>query len=126
MKLNCKPGDLAIIVSADHERNIGQIVEVIETHDGRTPFQLPWNGHVWLARTVSGRRTLSYYFTAKGCFMSHARGPVPDARLRPITGLPDHEGLREDIGQPVLALVAEHKHRGLAEVVAAPVDGSGT
>ncbi len=61
-----------------------------------------------------------------GKFANYAIGPVPDARLRPITGLPDHEGLRKDIEQPVVGPIAEHKQRGLVEMVAAPIDGSGT
>ncbi len=33
MKLNCKPGDLAVIVSAKDARNIGKIIEVLELLD---------------------------------------------------------------------------------------------
>jgi hypothetical protein len=63
--LNCKVGDLAIVVSAVHAENIGQIVEVLGPQC-KKPFDLAGQGHTWQVRTVSGRETLCYRRNTKG------------------------------------------------------------
>lgn len=100
--LNCKVGDLAIVIRSQVPENIGQIVEVLGPQDGR-PFTLPWPGHCWRVRAVSRRRTLTYHFTfpkvgsvprkERRCY-----GPVPDAFLRPVSGLVDPQQVSEDLG----------------------------
>mgnify|MGYP000361127339 CR=1 FL=1 len=85
-KLNCKVGDLAIVVSATLVENIGHLVEVIGLQRGK-PFRLNGSGHVWQVRTVSGRKTLHYRYRDDGTFVKLATGPVPDRRLRPVSGL---------------------------------------
>jgi len=84
-KLNCKVGDLAIVVSATLVENIGDLVEVIGIHRGK-PFRFHDSDHVWQVRTVSGRKTL-YYLFLDGKIRKLAVGPVPDRRLRPVSGL---------------------------------------
>ena len=86
MGLRCKVGDLAVVVNAEQTSNLGQIVEVLGLPTNR-PFKLNGPGHVWQVRTVSGRKSL-HYRMPKGHFRHLAIGPVPDCRLRPITGLP--------------------------------------
>jgi len=89
MNLNCKVGDLAIVVSARLERNTGQIVEILGPHSGK-PFALPGLGHIWLVRAVSGRRSLHYCRQSTGkVFSRRTIGPVPDRRLRPLRPLDD-------------------------------------
>jgi hypothetical protein len=95
--LNCKVGDLAIVVSAVHAENIGQIVEVLGPQC-KKPFDLAGQEHTWQVRTVSGRETLCYRRNTKG-FVRIERfveGPVPDCRLRPVTGLEDGDTAQED------------------------------
>ena len=86
-QLNCAIGDLAIVTSAVLPENLGQIVEILGPQTGK-PFALVGAEHFWEVRTVSGRPTLVYRFRG-----AHTRirrsvvGPVPDCRLRPISGL---------------------------------------
>jgi hypothetical protein len=94
-KLNCKPGDLAIVVSAEQQQNIGQIVEVLGPPTGK-PFNLPGHHYVWQVRAVSGRATL-HYRHADGRLVQHVEGPAPDFRLRPVSGLDDGEKAQEDV-----------------------------
>jgi len=44
-----------------------------------------------VARTVSGRKTL-HYRDLFGKIRKLAKGPVPDRRLRPVSGLTDANG----------------------------------
>ena len=93
-KLNCKIGDLAIVVNAKVTENIGQLVEVKGPHRGR-PVRLSAPGHVWQVRTVSGRKTLQYRYR-DGRVVEYATGPVPDCRLRPVSGLTGVDTLAEE------------------------------
>ena len=86
-KLNCAPGDLAIVIDAKIPDNIGHIVEVLgpfASHQHR----LTETGQVWKVKTVSGRRSLHYRF-ADGQRFTCSEGPVPDHVLRPVSGLPE-------------------------------------
>ena len=96
-KLNCKVGDLAIVVNAENPDNVGQIVEVLGRKRKRG-IDLTGPGHVWDVRTVTGRATLCYrYHLEDGRIAKHAEGPVPDCRLRPVSGLTDDDAVREDV-----------------------------
>lgn len=89
--LNCKVGDLAIVVNTDLPQNLGQIVEVLGVQTGK-PHTLSGGGHIWQVRTVSGRATLTYRFDeAVPRFVQHEEGPAPDRCLRPVSGLPDDD-----------------------------------
>lgn len=92
-KLNCKAGDLAIVVSTELPENLGQIVEVLGLQTG-TPVELTGLGHVWRVRALGGRRTLFYRFNNDGRIVQHAEGPAPDRCLRPISGLLDDVAAR--------------------------------
>jgi hypothetical protein len=107
-KLNCTIGDLAIVTTAEQPENLGQIVEILGTQTD-APFSLSGPGHVWQVRTVSGRRTLAYWFKADGHVVRCAVGPAPDCRLRPVSGL--QEGKATESGRE--ALCAEHVGRGI-------------
>jgi hypothetical protein len=84
--LRCKPGDLAIVVSAKLPQNVGQIVEVLGPQTGK-PFRITDQGHVWQVRAVSGRASLHYCFEKTGRIVQEVEGPVPDCRLRPVSGV---------------------------------------
>lgn len=96
-KLNCRVGDLAIVVNAQLPQNLGQIVEVIGL-PSNVPFPLPGPGHVWLVRTVSGRDALYYRFEKTGRVVRHAEGPVPDCRLRALPGLDPCQEIERSLG----------------------------
>lgn len=83
MDAQCKAGDLAIVVHAFHRGNLGRIVEVVGPHDGTGDLVFREGGVVWLVKcaqpmtwTVGKKRFRRKY------------GPVPDAVLKPIRGLP--------------------------------------
>lgn len=106
-KLNCRPGDLAVVISAELPENIGLIVEVVGPWRGRR-LQLRGQGHVWKVRTAGQRKALTYRWSG-GRKERRAEGPVPDHRLRPVSGLPDEAaGNKEDsvrVAAPRAALV---------------------
>lgn len=102
MQLNCKVGDLAVVVSAELSENLGQIVEILAPATG-IPFLLVESRQVWQVVTVSGRKTLLYRFNQEnGRVDQHSEGPVPDRCLRPVSGLTDggEEPTGADIGRP--------------------------
>lgn len=83
MGAQCKAGDLAIVVHAFHRGNLGRIVEVVGLHDGTGDLVFREGGVVWLVKcaqpmtwTVGKKRFRRKY------------GPVPDAVLKPIRGVP--------------------------------------
>lgn len=112
-KLNCKPGDLAIVVNAQHPENIGQIVEVLGPATSK-PFKLTVLGHVWRVKTVSGRDTLFYHYDISGRIVRYVEGPVPDFCLRPVSGLDDGDAVREDVA--VKKVAPRRKRRPVALV----------
>ena len=90
-QLNCKVGDLAIVVNTELPQNLGQIVEVLGAPTSK-PLTLNGRGHIWRVRTVSGRKTLTYLFHKSGQRKQYAVGPAPDRCLRPVSGLTDLDG----------------------------------
>ena len=95
MTLRCKIGDLAIVVNAEQQQNLGNLVEVMGLPSG-APLTLTGPGHVWQVKTVSGRKTLHYRMPS-GTFVLLSEGPVPDCRLWPIPGLAVGDGKQEGI-----------------------------
>ena len=82
--MNCKPGDLAVMISG---RNCGTLVQVgeafVTADSGRTMFAgFPFIGHgpAWVCRTV-GRPMLAEYVGKEVQFYER---PIADASLRPI------------------------------------------
>lgn len=88
MKLRCKPGDLAIIVSADHIENIGKLVRIVEPWNGR----MEYNGFNWpLSATAEWLVECAGTAIVSSTLLSfvrhhHMSGPMRDNRLRPIRG----------------------------------------
>jgi hypothetical protein len=64
-QLNCKLGDLAIVVNTIRPENLGQIVKVIGV-PVPAPNNISGRGHVWQVRTVSGRSGLRYRYDRDG------------------------------------------------------------
>ena len=82
-KLNCKPGDLAVIVTAYNLENIGTILRVMKTHKNQKAVLADKEDHIWLAVAP---RPMTYEVDGK--LIRRKRGAVPDSVLRPIRGLP--------------------------------------
>jgi len=84
--MNCKIGDLAIIVSCPFfPENISAIVEVIRASE--TP------DNEWVIRSVS--RRLVGFHPVMGWVSRHTEAHIPDSSLKPISGLPDAEDTDE-------------------------------
>jgi len=82
----CKPGDLAIVISAHNRANLGRIVQVLRLHDGRGSLAYPHvAGTVWLVRDAGGCRMI-WRSNNKDRSWRRLQGPVPDAQLQPIRG----------------------------------------
>ena len=81
-KLNCKPGDLAIIIDAYNAVNIGAIVRIIATHKKQHALAKEAHDHLW---TVTAPHPLIYAIDGK--LIGKRRGPAPDSTLRPIRGV---------------------------------------
>lgn len=80
--MNCKPGDMALIVSSVTEENLGVFVDVIGLPDGE--IQLAYElGHLWHCKA---RGTITYT-TVHGERIVTREGPIPDNCLRPIRGM---------------------------------------
>jgi hypothetical protein len=77
----CRKGDLAVVVSAIHQVNVGRIVRVIELHCGKGPLAMKNEGPVWL---VSCSHQMKW--TSRTKVYRRKLGPVPDYRLQPIRG----------------------------------------
>lgn len=81
--MNCKPGDLAIVIrSPTFKENVGKMVRCISINDH---FVDPKNGAVW---NVDRELTWFRYSTAGPATLCCA----PDSVLMPIRGEPDPEG----------------------------------
>ena len=81
-KLNCKPGDLAIIIDAYNAVNIGAIVRIIATHKKQNALDKEADDHLW---TVIAPHPLTYAINGK--LVTKRRGPAPDSTMRPIRGV---------------------------------------
>jgi hypothetical protein len=88
-KLNCKPGDLAVVITAHNPENIGTIVRVIKKHHNQNALVDFKGSHIWMAEAP---RPMLY--DVGGKMIRRRRGAVPDAILRPIRGLPVNEEKR--------------------------------
>lgn len=87
--MNVKSGDLAITVRS-YGKNIGKIVEVIGPM-GENPF---YEGSIW-------NRGDGFCWLVKGNIIDslgrvHEYCPAPDQWLRPVSGLPDAEEVKDE------------------------------
>lgn len=88
--MNCKPGDLAIIIAGElSERNVGAIVEVLRIDDRETFLS---ETPTWRVRACNPLHRMDGQITTDGC--------VADSLLRPVSGLPVDEDVTEDIKEP--------------------------
>jgi hypothetical protein len=69
--MNCKPGDLAVVTGCPIEACNDQVVEAISIHGPLRDYGIAWNC------TNSRIREAGF-----------ASMPIPDAMLRPISGVP--------------------------------------
>lgn len=79
--MNCKPGDLAVIVTSHIESNLGIFVDVIGLPEHGIQLR-PSEGHAWHCKA----RGAITYISVLGERLVTQEGPIPDACLRPIRG----------------------------------------
>ena len=75
--MNCKLGDLAVIVQDDFESNVGRFVRVIEPAEN-------WADCDWLCEAIGGEMAVLDPFDISIFWDTIAE--FPDAWLRPIRG----------------------------------------
>ena len=90
MKLRCQPGDMALVIRAEHLHNIGLIVRVLRPYSGGD-IDLPGKGFLW---EVDCRQLQMW--TLHGQVLWRHRGPVPDDYLLPIRGENDEKSLMRE------------------------------
>ncbi|UEP23132.1 hypothetical protein LL999_23080 [Burkholderia ambifaria] len=84
--MNCKPGDLAIMVTSGIKENIGKIFEVLGPASHETTFF----GHFsWRVRASSPALDNAGEFTLVGTAF--------DAHLRPVSGLPITDDIKDEV-----------------------------
>ena len=80
--MNCKPGDLALLVNSDFETNIGKLVKVLKTSDESTP-EIP----EWECEAIGFLRSYQYIDDFLLCERPTNPGElidIEDRDLRPI------------------------------------------
>lgn len=77
----CKPGDLAVVISAKNPSNLGRIVTVVAADDGTSDLSYPQNQCAWIIRSDK-----PMIWVVQSRKVRRKRGPVPDAQLQPIRG----------------------------------------
>lgn len=82
MALRCKPGDIALVVRAEHLHNVGLIVKVLGPYGGGD-IELPGRGFLWEVEC----KQLQMWMMNGQVRWRH-RGPVPDDYLLPLRGEP--------------------------------------
>ena len=80
MNLRCQPGDIALVIRAEHLHNIGLIVRVLRPF-AEGDIQLNGKGFLW---EVDCRQLQMWM--SNGRVLWRHRGPVPDEYLLPIRG----------------------------------------
>lgn len=78
----CKPGDLAIVISADNPFNLGRIVKVLELHHGTGPLAMVRDCPVWMVECPD---VMMWTDGPEKQFLLY-RGPAPDSQLQPLRG----------------------------------------
>ena len=81
--LNCRPGDLAVVIDAATLTNLGRIVKVIGAHHGQDELRYAASRNAWL---VECSHPLVWFIRERR--VRRKSGPIPDAQLRPIRGYP--------------------------------------
>ena len=83
MTPKCMPGDLAVVVQAFNEVNVGSIVKVLTLYADQFELAVPGNDVLWTCRAS---HCLTYDYG--GIKKVRITGPVPDSSLQPIRGEP--------------------------------------
>jgi len=81
--MNCKPGEIAIVIKGRHEGKIGTVIGPFEGGEcGGVEFsRIPASeGHIWVFEAAGTWEVRGEHFK---------QGPFPDGWLRPISGLPE-------------------------------------
>ena len=79
--MKCKAGDMAVVLSAFHQSNVGRFVNVVKLYDGTGDVKMACDQPVWL---VESNAPMTW---TKGAKVWHGhQGPVPDSALQPIRG----------------------------------------
>ncbi|KVO11742.1 hypothetical protein [Burkholderia ubonensis] len=89
--MNCKQGDLAIIVhQSDAAPNLGRIVEVME-----------WRGEYglgkWPCWLVKAPRPMNVFDPLTRLPSQSVLGVIPDAWLRPVSGIPTADEILDEV-----------------------------
>lgn len=85
--MNCKPGDLAIVIRAPGApENIGRVVKVIDAL-GEVRGYFCWN--------VASDSPVAVF--NNGVKSMKAQGGIPDAWLRPVSGLPITDDVEDEV-----------------------------
>ncbi|MFX3547684.1 hypothetical protein V8918_02840 [Ralstonia mannitolilytica] len=87
--MNCKPGDMAIIVRCTIEENIGHVVHVHSSYG-----EVPGYGFCW---NVDCPTPLIAVSLADNQRYRRNDGYIPDDWLRPISGVPVHDEERGEV-----------------------------
>lgn len=94
MNLRCQPGDIALVIRAEHLHNIGLIVRVMHPYEGGE-IALSGKGFLW---EVDCRQLQMWMMNGK--LLWRHRGPVPDEYLLPLRGRPvDRSTLQQVLKQ---------------------------
>jgi hypothetical protein len=88
--MNCKPGDLAIIVRDPCPENIGRIVEV------RAPALYLQDAPAWWCKALGEPLSVMLIEDPKQIFLDH-QGDVYDTDLMPINGLPITDDVTDEV-----------------------------
>jgi len=79
----CKPGDMAVVIYAQNEVNLGRIVKVLKLHHCTGPLAMVRDCAVWVAECP----TPMTWTAGPKVYQMH-RGPIPDTQLQPISSRP--------------------------------------
>jgi len=87
--MNCKPGDLAIIVRSEKDQLCGKVVKVIKGWGDWKPYGYLWT--VEFAHPIATRRP------SQSDLIIQSNADFPDAWLRPVSGLPLTDDVSDDL-----------------------------
>lgn len=101
MKLNCRPGDLAVVIAGRVE-NIGAMVRVVRLYDtGETVSGVLWlgEGHIgWVVEALG--RDLVAYMDDDTVPFKFRTAVIADKSLRPIRGAEGEDEILRLAGKP--------------------------
>ncbi|MBR8344681.1 hypothetical protein [Burkholderia ambifaria] len=88
--MNCKLGDLAIVVRDDHEENIGRVVEIVAAAKFLT------DAPAWLCQARGEPLVITWIDRAPQTFLDHT-AEAYDADLMPISGVPVTDNVTDEV-----------------------------